>query len=594
MMTMLKRLFLLAMCLVAFATLPVAARRHRYSLSPDGQRDRTQEVLRLVRQLGRGDTLALERGEYHFHDEHARRMTLYPSNNTGGEKHVIFPLTGKRDVTIDGQGSTLVFYGQAFPLALLGCRGVTLKNFTITTRYPAAVQFTMREMRDDGFSVQLGQDTGYGVDSLGNVLFLLGGRDVRTQDGRISMHALNRMLIHYLMTPGSVGDKDEFPANFVGVRGRDLGRHMLDFRYYGDTHPKSVPSPYRVAEPVVLNLAEKRLQIACFMDSCDGVRVEHVAIRRFGGMGFVAQRSGNVLYEGVDVWPGEGEEVSVTADVFQCINCFGRVDIRNSRAGHSLDDVINIHGNYLEVEHAAGRTLTLRARHLQHECFFPYRQGDSLEVISPHSREVVVRARVRRVIPDGADHFLCRVEVDIPTDAIPVGSLVENITLCPDVVIEGNTFSHFPHIRLSGRGHMLVRGNDISFCNTALVGNDLAEYWYESGRLSEMVIEGNRFADCNALGGQYVLTFGVSGWQQDAPKIHGRVVLRGNTYDGKSPRIQAYGVREVVDGDPLLIPLWGRGSLYPSVSQSVTFPFLLSKLMATLVTGRWLCEKRRP
>lgn len=550
MMTMLKRLSLVVACLVAFATMSGAAQRHRYVLSPDGQNDRTQEVLQLIGRLRRGDTLMLAHGEYHFHDEHALRVTLYPSNNTGGEKRVIFPLVGLHDVTIDGQGSTLVFYDQAFPFALLDCSGITLRNFTITTRYPAAVQFRLREKRADGFTVQLGGGTDYEVDGQGNVRFTLGSRQVRTQDGRISMHAMPRMLISYLMTPESVGDKDEFPAMFVGARARDLGHRLLDFHYYGDPHPKCVSTPYNVDEPVVLNLAEKRLQIACFMDSCDGVRVEDVAIRRFGGMGFVAQRSGNVRYDRVDVWPADGEDVSVTADVFQCINCYGDVSIRNSRAGHSLDDVVNVHGNYLEVERAMGRTLTLRARHLQHECFFPYRRGDSLEIISPHSREVVARARVRRVIPSVDDHFLCQVQVDIPTEAIPAGSLVENITLCPNVVIAGNTFSHFPHMRLSGRGRMLVRDNDISYSCAALVGNDLAECWYESGRLSEVVIQGNRFTDCNALGGLYVLTFGVSGWQQDAPRIHGRVVLRGNTYDGKSLHIQAYGVSEVVDEDP--------------------------------------------
>ena len=544
-MIVIQRLSLVVTALVMLVTPMRAGRRHRYSLCPDGQRDRTLDVQRLIGQLHRGDTLVLEHGEYHFHDEQARRMTLFPSNNTGGEKHVIFPLVNQKGIVIDGQGSTLVFYDRAFPFALLNSRDLTLRDFTITTRYPTAVQFTMRERRDDGFTVQLGQDTGYEVDDQGNVLFSLGGQDVRTRDGRISMHALDRMLIRYLMTPASAGDKDEFPANFVGVRAHDLGRHMLDFRYYGDGHPKSAPSPYQVNEPVVLNLAEKRRQIACFMDSCDGVRVENVAIRRFGGMGFVAQRSGNVLYDRVDVWPAEGEEVSVTADVFQCINCFGRVTIQNSRAGHSLDDVINIHGNYLQVERAQGRTLMLRAMHLQHESFFPYRRGDSLEVIDSHTREVIAKARVRRVIPSQDDYYACRLEVDIPSDSIPVGALVENISLCPEVVIRGNTFAHFPHIRLSGRGHMLVEDNDISHCNTALVGNDLAEYWYESGRLSEMVIQGNRFADCNALGGQYVLTFGVSGWQGNAPKIHGRVVLRANVTDGKSPLYWADGVREV-------------------------------------------------
>ncbi|MGN0233802.1 MAG: hypothetical protein ACI4B5_05210 [Bacteroidaceae bacterium] len=521
----------------------------RYTLLPKGHADRTMEVRRLLDRMQCGDTLMMQTGEYHFHDADALPMLLYPSNNTGGMKRVVFPIVGKRGLTIDGQGSVLCFHGQTFPFALLESSQLTLRNFTLTTAYPAAVQFRMTECDAEGFVVQMGRETGYQVDGQGNVEFSLGGCSVRSSDGRISMHALQSMCITYLMTPDAKGDKDEFPASFIGVRATDLGRHMLRFRYYGDTHPKSTASPYGVGQPVVLNLAEKRLQIACFMDGCEQVQVEDVAIRRFGGMGFVAQRSGNLSFDRVDVWPNEGEDVSVTADVFQCINCFGRVGICNSRAGYSLDDVINIHGNYLEVERSGGYSLTLRAKHLQHEAFFPYRQGDSIEIVNQRTRQPIARARVRGMVPNDTDRYLCVLDVDILTDSIPVGALVENITLCPDVEIRNNRFAHFPHIRLSGRGRIVVADNDISNCCTALVGNDLAQYWYEAGRLSQISVLGNRFSDCNALGGQYVMTFGVSGWGEDAPKIHQKVLLRGNIYDGKSIPCHAEGVNELVNED---------------------------------------------
>jgi hypothetical protein len=61
-------------------------------------------------------------------------MWLDPSNNQSGEKRVVFPLSGRRNVTIDGCGSTFVFHGRTFPFAATNGTGLTLRNFTVTTR----------------------------------------------------------------------------------------------------------------------------------------------------------------------------------------------------------------------------------------------------------------------------------------------------------------------------------------------------------------------------------------------------------------------------------------------------------------------------
>ena len=49
-----------------------------------------------------GGTLRFEKGEYHFYEADAQTMWLDPSNNQSGEKRVVFPLVGRKNVTIDG------------------------------------------------------------------------------------------------------------------------------------------------------------------------------------------------------------------------------------------------------------------------------------------------------------------------------------------------------------------------------------------------------------------------------------------------------------------------------------------------------------
>lgn len=499
-------------------------------------------------QVGDGETLTLERRTYHLREEDTTKVWLDPSNNGSGEKSVALLLTGRRDITVDGNGATLVCHGRTFPFAARGCKGVTFRNFTVTTQYPSCAGLTVLEKADDGFTVRFDDGVCPFEVKDGNVEFRLDGHVVSTRDGRLSLHALDRIAIHYLMTPDAPGDKDEFPATFVGVRAERLDGRRVRFAYCGDRHPKSVKCPYAVGERVVVNLEERRYREVFFFEDCEGVRVEGVTIRRFGGMGVVAQRSGDIAVERLKALPPDGERVTLTADIMQFVNCHGKLTVADCDCGDSLDDVINIHGNYLRVEKAAGRKVTLRAMHKSHEGFFPYRRGDALEFVNARTRAVLAKAAVVGVVPSQTDRFVCEVEVDAEVGAVPVGALVENATLNPEVTIRGNDFHDFPHMRVSGRGRYLIEGNRFTRCMGAVVGMDLAEYWYESGRISEMVIRGNAFTDCNALGGRAFLSFGVSGWGGDAPKIHGRVVLEGNAYKGvRAQRHSVAGVREFVE-----------------------------------------------
>ena len=134
---------------------------------------------------------------------------------------------------------------------------------------------------------------------------------------------LGRHFVVYLMAPDSPGDKGKFPASFVGVRAEDRGNREVRFTYYGDKHPKSVSLPYNVGEKVVINLEEKRYRDVFFFEDCDGVSVENVAIRRFGGMGVVGQRSGNIKVDGLSVHPHAGERVTLTADIVQIVEVLG-------------------------------------------------------------------------------------------------------------------------------------------------------------------------------------------------------------------------------------------------------------------------------
>ena len=94
----------------------------------------------------------------------------------------------------------------------------------------------------------------------------------------------------------------------------------------------------------------------------------------------------------------------------------------------------------------------------------------------------------------------------------------------------------------------MIESNRFERCSAAVLGMDLADYWFESGRISDMTIRNNAVVK----GGGF--HFGLSGWSgngPDVPKVHGRVVLEGNVFDQvRGARWSAVGVRDFVVKSP--------------------------------------------
>lgn len=509
-------------------------------------REAEESQIALSRKWEAGESVVLSGGVHRFSEERTHKVFLSPSNNTSGEKNVVFFQRGRRDAVFDGGGATFVFTGRTFPFAACGCTNIVFRNFTVTTMNPSCAGFVTESKDDSGFVIRFDDGVCPYTIRDGEIVFDLDGHRISTLSGRLSLHALDRVCIHYLLTPKAAGDKDEFPAPFVGASAMDLGGGRLKFTYSNDPHPKNVRLPYEIGERVVINLEERRFRDVFFFEDCDGVRVENVLVRRFGGMGLVAQRSGNINIDRFVTEPEKGERVTLTADIFQFINCYGDIRLEKCRVGDSLDDAINIHGNYLEVVEISDRKVRLRTGHEGHVGFFPYRPGDRIEFVVPNSREVVCSAVVTGCRPSVGSLVDCEVETDVKLSGVRTGMLVENVTLNPDVTITECRFYRYPQIRLSGRGRMLVRGNVFERAYCAMRFWDLAEYWFESGRLSTVEIVDNVFKNCTALGGSAFMTSGVSGWGQDAPKIHEKLILKRNRYEGVTGKLTDFaGFRQI-------------------------------------------------
>ena len=505
-----------------------------------------------VEALRDGETLSLPTATYRLSVKGAREIELAPSNNRTGLKSVAFPIFGKKNVTIDGNGSTFVCEFGVSPFASLNSQGVTLKNFTITMPYKPVVAFKVMEKNDKFFRIKLEKGCCPVRIKGDEIIIDAGERICSSKEGRLSMHPEKRQLTHYIMTPSSPGNKDEFKSPFCSVLPKAVGEDEIIFTYVPDSHKNCCALPYEVNERVNILLDQTRSTLAFFFQDSSDICLENVTLRRFPGMGLVAQRCENITVRGLTAAPCENEDVSLTADIMQFINCGKSVRVEQSFCANSSDNIINVHGNYMSVVSVSGNKAVLSLHHESHRGFFPYRAGDKVEFSDLYSHEILGSAKVVSLQANPTNAYSCTVVFDSPLPSFKKGTLVENVTLSPDVTLKGNKFFDYPHIRISGRGKILVENNRFEHCQ-GLIFMDQAGCRIQSGRISDVTIRNNDFVNCNARGGNSFVTIGIENRRHDdanVPLIHGRVFFEGNRYSGiKANKYVAWGVREVIDRD---------------------------------------------
>ena len=494
----------------------------------------TPRVVAAVKQLKDGDTLRFEKGEYHFFEEGCVRETLSVGGRSWGEKKVVFDFEGRHDVTVDGGGSTFVWHGNVFPFSFRKCRGVTVKNVTARANRPSYVELKINRYLDDGgFEFTFNPGVPYSVKD-GALLF---ETDLGTFDSRktiISVHALERMAIHYLFAANETTDRRGLPSSFLNGVAEDLGNGRVRIVNRRQVLPGCLARyPFKVGEPLCF-LLNGRERCSLHFAECRDVSVRDVHVQSGDGMGLVSFLNENVTLDGYRVEPREGDHVSITADCLFVVNNRGLVEVKNSTFSWALDDAINMHGNYLRVASSRDDELELEHIHREYYNFQPHHAGDTVEFTDPVTRDVLGTATVVSV-SERADGAAIRVKG--LAAAVPKGTLVENLTWLPEVRLHDNVFHDILHVRLSGRGKYTVERN-VFRRGIALLVNDLATYWGEAGRTGDMTIRDNLFDSFSARGwnGSFV-NVEVDGRGGRDLKIHRGIRIEDNRVKGLPPGV---------------------------------------------------------
>ena len=450
----------------------------------------------IVKYLGKNigtKRIVFEKGIYDFHEEGCYRGVFYPSNNQSGEKKVVFPIIGIDNLEIDGNGSTFVFHDRIFPFIVQNSKNVVLKNFTIDFSFPRYAHGEVLDCDEKGFTLNLDkQQFPYIVSKEGNLIFQAGSTEINSANKCFFVQSHTRSFHVFFVEIGQtktpLKSKCE-GVDLVQVNAKQVRENTVRFSYK-ENSPKR---DFRIGNIIIINNDEDRENAGLFFDSCQNVYLQNINIYRVAGMGVVAQLCRDIFIDKLNISvPSDGRKdlVSATADALHFINCFGKLQVKNSFIKDTVDDGFNAHGNYMQVKRVEKDKIYLRFCHFEQEGKINlYSQGDIIAVSDGVSE-------VEKGITTVVDSFFEGEEVVIKTNGgvlINEGDFIENKTKMPQILLENNEFINEPHLRFSGPQEIVIKNNTFENIMCPIYIRDLLSWWCESGAVTDVKIEGNVF-----------------------------------------------------------------------------------------------------
>ncbi|MDU0354765.1 right-handed parallel beta-helix repeat-containing protein [Paraglaciecola aquimarina] len=280
----------------------------------------------------------------------------------------------------------------------------------------------------------------------------------------------------------------------------------------------------------------RRDYVGFTVTSSQDVIFDNVTIHHAGGMGILGENCHNVTIQNSAVTPSGNRYISTTADATHFVNCTGEINLVNNLFENQKDDATNIHGIYAMVDALIDdKTIEVRVQHPHQYGYQFIDKGDTLELVQGPSMITYGLNKVAGV--EQISKEITRVVFEKVLDQrFKVGDSVAEIRDYPDVLIKGNTIrrNRARGMLLNCRGKTIVEDNYFHSPGAAILFEGDANFWFEQGGVSDVVIRNNTF-DNSVFGvwGNSVLDVaaGISKEYQDTARYNKNILVEGNTFN---------------------------------------------------------------
>lgn len=450
-----------------------------------------QEAINACKQTG-AKVLSFPKGRYDIWPEGAIRAEYFVSNTSTEKecpskvKTIGLLFKEMENLTIEGNGSTLMYHGKMITMVLDGCKNIRIQNISTNFQRPTASEIQYTRTTEGETVVTLHPDSWYEI---------VDGRINLFGEGwRSNLNHCNEYDVEKKTTVYSNG------WNILSKsKAKELSHGVISF---------ATPTDFRPKAGNILTVRDIiRDQVGMFIHESSDVVLKDVNMHYMHGLGIVSQFVNNITMDHVNCVPpeGSGRILAASADMMHFSGCSGKINISDCRYEGAHDDPINIHGTNLRImEKLDANTLKLRFMHGQSYGFNAFHEGDEVAFVRAKRMERYQRSSVSEVKRISDREVLLRLDKPVPADMELGLDCIENMTCTPEVEIRNCYFT-----RTCTRGLLIttprkaVIENNIfekTGMSAILIEGD-AEGWFESGPVCDILIRKNTFIDCAYQGG---------------------------------------------------------------------------------------------
>lgn len=447
-----------------------------------------QKAIAAAKKAGRDGAVVLRvpPGDYHFFSKHASRRPCFFSNatewNSDGVRTIALDLEDVDNLTIEGGGARLLMRGKMTMLVAEQCENLILRGLEFDFVRPTFSEITAVEKGADYWIGEVHPDSSFRIIDDRRIEWF--GEDWATE------HNLTQHYNPELKSVRRAGDPTQDATSIKPLKNRRLKFYV----------PDKALEQVKVGR-VFQFRNSTRDQCGMWFNRSKNVVVEDVQVRAMHGFGILSQFTENITFQRLEVAPAKesGRTCTSPADILHFSGCRGQIRVLDSILTASCDDAINVHGTHLRIiRQPAPNKLKLRFMHNQTRGFQAFVPGDEIELIDCGSLLPYASAVVTAVKMNGPRQQTISLDRKVSVQQVD-SDAVENVTWTAAVHVDRCRVAQVPT-----RGFLFTTRRPVVVENThfyrtgkhAILVEDDASGWYESGPVHDLVLKNNVFEYC--------------------------------------------------------------------------------------------------
>ncbi len=469
--------------------------------------DHTEQLKKaLLRcRITKAEVLHFDPGVYHFYGTYAGEYECNISNHSpNGKKKIIFPLIGYKNFKIEAEGCLFVIHDFSIPFLVAESENICVIGPTIEAVDLQSAQGTVVSADGNSYTVEMDSSDPWDI-RRGVLVFRACG--LYTECDNFIRFDRNGNRVR------GAGDH-----GYYKILAEKSGENCIRF-----INNSEIPE---VGERIAYYGGERRC-CAFFLRGSSDISIENVTVTRHTGMGVIAQMCENISLDFFRVIPKPGNVITTEADATHFVNCSGVISLRNCVFENMMDDAMNVHGIYTQILRSSPGEIYVRYMHNEAKGIDIYRKGDVIAISDKETVLPMCYANIRDVEVLNNDTTRLLLEEYTQLEA---GLVVENITRQPKVYMGGCTVrnNRARGILLGTKGKIIIAENYFRTEDQAILFECDPKYWFESGSVSDVYIDGNIFDDCAAGRGRAVIEAVPREKTENGRYFHGEIRILEN------------------------------------------------------------------